>query len=104
MIEEMCAAYWRQRRAWSLETGMFNKQMANQPDGGMTDRMMDRMVGAFDTLAASPSLSLLHRCETRLHESPAPTDKLMEEVVERQHLRRAWKRVKANQGSPGVEG
>ncbi len=63
MIEEMCASYWRQRRAWSLETGMFNKQMANQSDGSM----MDRMVVAFDTLAASPSLSLLHRYETRLH-------------------------------------
>jgi hypothetical protein len=63
MIEEMCAAYWRQRRAWSLETGMFNKQMALQPDAGM----MDQMVVAFDTLAASHSLSLLHRYETRLH-------------------------------------
>jgi hypothetical protein len=63
MIEEMCASYWRQRRAWSLETAMLNKQMALQPDGGM----MDRMVVAFDTLAASHSLSLLHRYETRLH-------------------------------------
>jgi hypothetical protein len=67
MIEEMCASYWRQRRAWSLETGMFNKQMALQPDAGMTDRMMDSMVVAFDALAASHSLSLLHRYETRLH-------------------------------------
>src|ERR1700723_1967880 len=45
MIEEMCAAYWRQRRAWSLETAMFNKQWPADP----------------------PSLSLLHRYETRLH-------------------------------------
>jgi hypothetical protein len=42
---------------------MFNKQMALQPDAAM----MDQMVVAFDTLAASPSLSLLHRYETRLH-------------------------------------
>src|ERR1700678_2582366 len=63
MIEEMCASYWRQRRAWSLETAMFNKQMALQPDGNM----MERMVVAFDTLAASPSLSLLHRYESSLH-------------------------------------
>jgi hypothetical protein len=63
MIEEMCASYWRQRRAWSLETGLFNKQMALQPDGGM----MERMVVAFDTIAASPSLALIHRYETRLH-------------------------------------
>jgi hypothetical protein len=34
-----------------------------QPDG----RMMDQIVVAFDTLAASPSLTLLHRYETRLH-------------------------------------
>src|ERR1700683_2102783 len=40
MIEEMCAAYWRQRRAWSLETNMLNKQMALQPDGGMMERMV----------------------------------------------------------------
>jgi hypothetical protein len=45
MIEEMCAAYWRQRRAWSLETAMFNERWP----------------------VASPSLSLLHCYETRLH-------------------------------------
>jgi hypothetical protein len=67
MIEEMCASYWRQRRAWSLETAMFNKHMAQQPDGEVSDRMTDRMVVAFDTFAASPSLALIHRYETRLH-------------------------------------
>jgi hypothetical protein len=63
MIEEMCASYWRQRRAWSLETSMFNKQMAILPGGNM----MERMAGASDTFAASPSLSLIHRYEGRLH-------------------------------------
>jgi hypothetical protein len=63
MIEEMCASYWRQRRAWSLETSLFNKQMALQPDGVT----MERMAVALETFAASPSLSLLHRYETRLH-------------------------------------
>jgi hypothetical protein len=67
MIEEMCASYWRQRRAWSLETVMFNKHMAQQPDGEMSDPMTDRMVVAFDTFAASPSLALIHRYETRLN-------------------------------------
>lgn len=37
-------------------------------------------------------------------ESPASTDRLMEEVVEAENLRRALKRVKANKGSPGIDG
>src|ERR1700689_902214 len=63
MIEEMCAAYWRQRRAWSIETALLEKQIALQPDGGNAERM----AGAFDHLAAAPTLPLLHRYETRQH-------------------------------------
>jgi hypothetical protein len=63
MIEEMCAAYWRQRRAWSIETELLDKQIALQ--SGETGP--ERMAAAFDRLAASPTLSLLHRYETRLH-------------------------------------
>jgi len=37
-------------------------------------------------------------------ESPAITEQLMEEVCERENCKRAWKRVKANKGSPGVDG
>jgi len=37
-------------------------------------------------------------------ESPAETERLMEEVVERENLLEALKRVKANKGSPGVDG
>jgi len=37
-------------------------------------------------------------------ESPAGTERLMEEVVERENLREALRRVKANRGSPGVDG
>ena len=37
-------------------------------------------------------------------ESPAETERLMEEVVERENLKEALKRVKANKGSPGVDG
>jgi len=40
----------------------------------------------------------------RAHESPADTERLMEEVCERQNCQRALKRVKANKGSPGIDG
>ena len=37
-------------------------------------------------------------------ESPARTDRLMEEVCERENLKEALRLVKANQGSAGVDG
>src|SRR6266571_316557 len=37
-------------------------------------------------------------------ENPARTDRLMEEVCERENLKAALRRVKANKGSPGVDG
>src|ERR1700736_1598605 len=37
-------------------------------------------------------------------ESPAVTEQLMEEVCDRENLQRAWKRVRRNKGSPGVDG
>src|SRR5438552_5868004 len=37
-------------------------------------------------------------------ESPAGTEQLMEEVCDRENLVRAWKRVRQNKGSPGVDG
>src|SRR6516165_10863926 len=37
-------------------------------------------------------------------ESPASTNRLMEEVCERENLKAALRQVKANQGSPGVDG
>jgi RNA-directed DNA polymerase len=37
-------------------------------------------------------------------ESPASTNQLMEEVCERENLKRALQRVKANKGSPGIDG
>jgi RNA-directed DNA polymerase len=37
-------------------------------------------------------------------ESPASTEHLMEEVCQRENLKEALKRVRANKGSPGVDG
>src|SRR5216684_921640 len=39
-----------------------------------------------------------------ISESPAVTEQLMEEVCDRENLVRAWKRVRRNKGSPGVDG
>ncbi len=37
-------------------------------------------------------------------ESPASTRPLMEEMCERENLKRAWQRVRRNKGAPGVDG
>src|SRR5262249_34572090 len=37
-------------------------------------------------------------------EHPACAEQLMEEVCDRGNLVRAWKRVRSNKGSPGVDG
>jgi RNA-directed DNA polymerase len=37
-------------------------------------------------------------------ESPASTEHLMEEVCDRENLEKAWKRVRKNKGSPGMDG
>src|SRR4030095_6404047 len=41
---------------------------------------------------------------TQGHERPARTDRLMEEVCERDNLKEALRRVQANKGSAGVDG
>ena len=45
--------------------------------------------------------SLTAKCET---ERPASHEQLMEEVCERENCLQAYKRVKANKGSPGIDG
>jgi len=48
---------------------------------------------------ATESLSTVHTPE-----SPASTNQLMEEVCERENLKQALQQVKANKGSPGIDG
>ena len=36
--------------------------------------------------------------------SPARSDRLMEEILDRENLKEALRRVKANKGSPGIDG
>ena len=40
----------------------------------------------------------------RVVTQPALHDDLMERIVDRANMRRAWKRVKANKGVPGSDG
>ena len=63
LVEGMVAADWRLRRAWAIETRLFDKGTAAQPPGGDLDRMAD----AFAQLADTPALALLQRYEARLH-------------------------------------
>jgi hypothetical protein len=76
------------------------------------------MTGTRQMIQYSLALELAHQGETpvsgyqgaepvvamRAPESPASTEQLMEEVCDRENLVRAWKRVRQNKGSPGVDG
>jgi hypothetical protein len=62
-IEEMVAAAWRMRRAWAIETHMLD---TNAPDPSNVPPV-DRMSTAFQSLANTAALPLMHRYETRLH-------------------------------------
>ena len=50
-----------------------------------------------------PGGNELHMAEGRT-ESPVETGKLMEEILERENLKRALVRVKSNKGSAGIDG
>src|SRR6267142_1363805 len=76
------------------------------------------MSGRRQKIQYSLALEPAHQGETRVSgyqgaesivakpatESPAGTEQLMEEVCGRENLVRAWKRVRQNKGSPGVDG
>src|SRR4029077_5698508 len=75
------------------------------------------MSGRRQKIQYSLALEPAHQGETRVSgyqgaepivakpatESPAGTVQLMEEVCDRENLVRAWKRVRQNKGSPGVD-
>ena len=56
---------------------------------------------ATDREAQEGTESFTAKCET---ERPARHEQLMEEVCERENCWQAYKRVKANKGSPGIDG
>jgi RNA-directed DNA polymerase len=76
------------------------------------------MTGTRQTIQYSLALEPAHQGEPRVSgyqgaepvvakpapESPASTEQLIEEVCGRENLVRAWKRVRQNKGSPGVDG
>jgi len=39
----------------------------------------------------------------RVIETQSPNDRLLERILSRENMQCAWKRVKANKGSPGVD-
>jgi hypothetical protein len=62
IIEEMCAAYWRLHRVWTIETHTLDHQIAIQPAGNPFPRLVD----ASNQLAFQPGAALMQRYETRL--------------------------------------
>jgi hypothetical protein len=64
LVEEMLSAFWRQRRAWAIETRIMDNATTAQPSD---EDELTRLANGFASLAAQPPLDLIHRYETRLH-------------------------------------
>ena len=64
LVEEMFSAFWRQRRAWAIETHTMDDAISAQPPD---NDELSRLTDAFTAAAAQPNLELIHRYETRLH-------------------------------------
>src|SRR6266436_588897 len=63
MIEEMIAAFWRQRRAWAIETSLMDTAISKEPG----DDELIRIANAFASLSQQPQSALISRYEARLH-------------------------------------
>lgn len=64
LVEEMLSAFWRQRRAWAMETHIMDTAISREPSD---HDEVARITDAFGTVAVQPQVELLHRYETRLH-------------------------------------
>jgi hypothetical protein len=74
LVHEIAAARWRMRRAWAVETGLFDSQMDKQDTTLRANyRALDegtRLAAAFTALAdETNALNLVTRYETRLRRS-----------------------------------
>jgi hypothetical protein len=65
IVDEMAAAFWRIRRAWTIETSILNRALDPQLPPGHNE--IDRIAGAFTQTAGTPHVALVHRYEARLH-------------------------------------
>jgi hypothetical protein len=63
LIEEMAVCHWRIRRTWAIEARMLQDHVDDQIEGDG----IGRLTRAFHMQAASPTLAVIHRYETRLH-------------------------------------
>jgi hypothetical protein len=61
-VEEMAVNYWRLRRAWSIETKMFDERI-----GVNSGDPMAKVAHSMEDLAGAQTLTLLNRYETRIH-------------------------------------
>jgi hypothetical protein len=63
LVDEMVAASWRLRRAFTIEMNMLEKDMSARP----TLSRIDCLTTSFGDLAGTPKLAVLHRYQNRLH-------------------------------------
>jgi RNA-directed DNA polymerase len=65
---------------------------------GRTQSREGASMSSHDTLNPTGGVNMGH-----VMESPDPNDHLLGRVLSRENMRRAWKRVKANKGAPGID-